>query len=153
MNRIVPFNSKKGLGLVPGGLFKSFDDIFDDFFSGFNAPDQPRSFVPSVDMNDEEKEVVLTAELPGIDDKDIKLSVRGDHIILEGEKKTEKKSEKDGWKHVERSFGSFRRVLPLPAKVDDAKAKAEFKDGILTVHLPKTAPEEGAKNIAIKRIS
>ena len=151
---IVPVNSKRSLGIVPGGLFRSFDDIFEDFFSGFGTnTQQARAFVPTVDIVESGKELTLTAELPGIDDKDIKLSVHGDQVILEGEKKSETKSEENGWIHTERSFGSFRRVLPLSAAVDEDKIKAEFKDGVLTVHMPKAAPDKGAKTINIKRLS
>ncbi len=96
----------------------------------------PRTF-PAVDVQDKDKEVVVTAELPGLEPKDIDLSVVNDALVLKGEKKFERKEEKSGYTLQERGYGSFHRRVPLPEGVRSESVKAEYKNGVLTVRLPK----------------
>ena len=109
------------------------------------------SLVPAIDVINEEKAYRVTAELPGLADKDIEVTKDGDLLTIKGEKKEEREEEDKGYFLSERNFGSFERSLRLPEGIDDAKIEAKFENGVLTVLLPKT-PEAVStpKKIAIK---
>jgi len=96
---------------------------------------------PRVDVAEDEKAVTLTAELPGVDEKDIDVSLVDDQLTIRGEKRSEhdEKKEEDGrtLHRVERSYGAFQRTLALPHKVDPEHISAQFKDGVLKITLPK----------------
>jgi HSP20 family protein len=95
--------------------------------------------MPSVDVSETDEAVQVAAELPGMDAKDAELSFQGNSLVIKGEK-TEQKETKEKDFHIrERRFGSFHRVIPLPAGVDIEKAKAEYEKGVLRVTIPKTA--------------
>lgn len=127
-------------------LFSLQDDInrlFNDFFS-----DQPLNRVagqasallaPVMDVRESEKEILISAELPGISRDDVELTISDGYLILKGEKKEEKtEGEEDGeYYRRERSYGSFHRALALPEIAEGDKAEAEFKNGVLTVRIPK----------------
>ncbi len=118
-------------------LQRRMNSLFEDFFEpGLRAGG---AFVPSVDVADKEKEVVVTAELPGMEEKDIEVTVDEGVLSICGEKCEESKKERKGYYQVERSFGSFYRTIPLPAAVDRDQVKAVFKKGVLEITLPKTA--------------
>lgn len=122
-------------------LRREIDSIFDRFFRGFELePFRGRfgAFSPSIDVKESDKEISVSAELPGMDEKDIDVSLTRDSLTIKGEKKEEKEEKGKDYYRMERSFGSFSRTIPLPAEVDLDKAKAEFKKGVLTVTLPKS---------------
>lgn len=104
--------------------------------------------VPAADLIENKDNFVVTAELPGIRKEDIKVTVQNNMLIISGEKKRETENNGDTWHRVERSYGSFNRTFDLPALIDANKINAEFKDGILRVHLPKVE-EAKPKEIAI----
>jgi len=106
-------------------------------------------FVPKVDVREEEKESLVAAELPGMDQKDIDVTVTNDSIRIAGEKKHEEKEEEKGYYRHETSYGSFERVIDLPAEVDQERAEAEFSKGVLKIKLPKSE-EAQAKHKKIK---
>ncbi len=113
-------------------------------FDLFAFPEQAAGLrEPLVDIVDKEKELLLTAELPGVDKKDIDVSIDDDSLAIRAESRQEKKEEsrEQGYYFHERAFQGFFRKIPLPAEVVAGKIKAEFKDGILTVNLPKKHPE------------
>jgi HSP20 family protein len=126
------------------------DDIFRTFFEGL--PSWPTTmwaeFSPSIDVKDDEKEITVTAELPGIDKKDVDVQVRGDELVLRGEKREEKKEEKDNWVCKEIVSGSFVRRISLPAEVDVEHADAKMDNGVLTIHFPKKSDRK-AKSIKV----
>ena len=95
------------------------------------------TFYPAVDISEGEKDITLKAELPGIDKKDVHLEINDGVITLRGERKIEKEDEKEHYHRVERSYGSFNRSFTLPTTVDSGKVKANYKDGILEVTLPR----------------
>lgn len=107
------------------------------------------SFVPKVDVKEEEKEIVVAAELPGMDQKDIDVTVTEDSVRIAGEKKHEEREEEKGYYRHETSYGAFERVIDLPAEVNQDKAEAEFSKGVLTIRLPKSE-EAQAKHKKIK---
>lgn len=120
-------------------LRKQVDHLFDDFGNGFFKTDKQVAVRSNVSETD--KEIRVTAELPGLTDADVNVSVTGDRIVIEGEKKSEKeeKSEDEGREYhmIERSSGAFRRMMTLPFQIDPDTVNAVVKDGVLTVTVPK----------------
>jgi HSP20 family protein len=104
---------------------------------------------PSVDVYEEKDDIVVKAELPGLDKNDIEVNISDSHLTLKGEKKKEEKVEDKDYYRCERSYGAFLRAVDLPAAVQGDKVKASFKNGILEVRLPKTE-EAKSKEIKIK---
>ena len=97
-----------------------------------------RSFEPVLDVTEDENAVSVRAEVPGMDPKDIHIEVDEGVLTLRGEKKEEKDEQKDGRHWTERRYGSFARAISLPAYVDAGKVEAKYKDGVLSITLPKT---------------
>jgi len=95
-------------------------------------------WAPVVDITEDEKEYLIKAEVPEVDKKDVKVTVQDGCLTIQGERKQEKEEKGQRFHRVERSYGSFVRSFTLPEEVAEDKLKAEFKDGMLTVHLPKT---------------
>jgi len=110
-----------------------------------------RGFVPAVDMVEQDAAYEITVELPGIDGKNIDVKVENDSLAIKGEKQSEKEERKEGYYLHERHFGSFERHLSLPEGVDTNKIEASFKDGVLTVTLPKKPEaQKPEKKIEVK---
>jgi HSP20 family protein len=118
----------------------SFEDFFNrSLFRRFRGRGlfEAENHSPKISVSEEGENVIVEAELPGIEKKDINLSVTNDLVTIKGETKKEKKEEKKGrYYYNERYYGSFYRSIELPKEVDDKKAKASFKDGILKIELP-----------------
>ena len=125
-------------------LRREMNSLFDDFFKGFDlVPFRRESgrsglFSPSIDIKENDKEVSIKAELPGMDEKDIEVSLTSDTLSIKGEKKEEKEDKSKDYYRMERSYGSFSRTIPLPNGIDSQKADAVFKKGVLTITVPKT---------------
>jgi HSP20 family protein len=124
---------------------REMNRLFDDFFRGFGLASWDRdeagglsaAFSPRVDVSETDKEIKVSAELPGMDEKDVAVELDDAAVTIRGEKKAEHEEKNKNWARREVSFGAFHRVIPLPAAVDGAQAKAKFKKGILTIVLPK----------------
>jgi HSP20 family protein len=131
-------------------LRREVDRMFDDFFSGFGgrALRSPASswqgVTPTIDLAENDKEIVVTAELPGLDDKDFEVTVSGDLLILKGEKKSEHERSDGNAHYVERRFGTFSRSVRLPFEVKDEKIDARYDKGVLTIRVPKPADMQRA---------
>lgn len=132
-------------------LRKEVDDLFDDFGDGFFKFGNEFNIRSNVSETD--KDFCVTAELPGLTDEDVDVSVTGDRLIIKGEKKSEKeeRSDEEGreFHRVERSSGSFQRMMTLPFTIDPDKVEAVVKNGVLTITIPKP-PEAIAKTKRIK---
>jgi HSP20 family protein len=102
-----------------------------------------------VDVSETAKEIIVRAELPGMDPKDIDISIQGNLLTLKGERRQEKEEEGENYHRIERSFGAFSRTLQLPAEVDLEKVNATYKDGVLKIALPKTEAA-GVRRIEVK---
>lgn len=122
---------------------------FHDRFFGPSWPESKLEFRPAVDIYEDEKAIYLKAELPGINPDEIKINVENDVLTLEGERKFEKEEKKEGYHRVERSYGSFRRSFSVPDNVSTEDIDATYKDGVLTLTLPKTR-EANAREIKVK---
>ncbi len=121
---------------------KYFENFFRNPFSMLAAPMMsfPRAadLTPSVDIFEDGNEVVVKADIPGVKKDDIDVTITENSLTISGERKQEKKVKEKDFHRIERSYGSFSRSFRLPENVNAAKAKAEFKDGVLEVRLPKT---------------
>jgi HSP20 family protein len=106
-----------------------------------------RSWAPPVDIYETENDIVLKAELPGVDPRDVEVRIEDNTLYLKGERKFEKEVKEQNYHRVERSYGSFARSFSLPNSISADKVKAEFKDGMLTLTMPK---REEAKPKTIK---
>jgi len=135
----------------PAGLL---DRFFDDWLRAYppGAAREGVAFAPRMDVREDEKEIVLSAELPGVDEKDIQVALTEDVLTIKGEKKSERREEKkdDGYTLTERSFGAFQRTLRLPFTVGENAVSATFDKGVLTVTVRKPpAKAAAAKTIPI----
>ena len=101
-----------------------------------------------VDILEEEGAIVIKAESPEVDEKDVEISIQGDTLTIRGERKLEREDKKDNYHRIERSYGSFSRSFTLPENVNRDKISAESKDGVLRVTLPKRQPEK-SKSVTI----
>jgi HSP20 family protein len=124
------------------------EDMFGRFFPAWSE-ERGQAWMPAVDMIDEKDEILVKADLPGLDQKDIEVTVEDGTLTIRGERKAEKEEKKEGYYYAERSSGAFVRSLALPTGVEAEKVKATFKQGVLEVHLPK-AKEAKGKTIEIK---
>jgi HSP20 family protein len=110
----------------------------------------PNTFLPSIDITDEQDSLLVTAELPGMDKNDIQLLIEGDVLTLRGQKKNTDESKEKGVYRTERYYGYFHRTIPLPGDIDSDKVEAKFDKGLLTVRFPKKEqPEEKSTLIPI----
>ena len=169
----IPVEVKKASAPVPAAtnvpdVWQSFrsemDRLFDRFSGGFGFPSLRRMFdvepawrstftlsAPPIDMSEDDKSYKIAAELPGIEAKDIDVSVTGDTLVLKGEKRQEKEEKDKNYFFSERSYGSFQRAFALPDSVDREKIAADFSKGVLTIVLPKTAAaQKPQKKIEVK---
>lgn len=133
-------------------LRREMERVFDDAFRGFGVLGDWRGANgfgwPHVEVTDRDKEIRVTAELPGLEEKDVEINLDDGALVLRGEKRTE--HEDEARRYSERLYGRFERRIALPAEVDEERAKATFKNGVLTVTLPKTEQaQERVRRIAI----
>jgi HSP20 family protein len=105
----------------------------------WRLPLEEKGWLPAVDVFEKDDNFVVKAELPGMKEDDINVSVRGDTLTIQGEKKTESEVKEENYYRSERSYGSFVRSIPLPSTVDATKIEASYEDGVLEVTLPKIA--------------
>lgn len=129
-------------------LSESLDQFFNDFWSA-GAPVETSLLSPAIDVAENEVSLSVTAELPGLERKDIDLSVKDGVLMLRGEKRMQEESKDRRYHRIERSYGAFFRALALPETVDADRVDAAFRNGVLTITLPKR-PETKPKAIAIK---
>jgi HSP20 family protein len=150
----VPVTSERGLfprfeGIPLGSLQRELDRLFADFagrgMTGFRSGE----LMPRMNISETDKEYEFTAELPGLEEKDVEVTLSDDTLTIRGEKKAEKEEKKKDYRLVERSYGSFSRSFAVPAGVDPSQIKATIDKGVLTVKFPKPAQAE-AKKIDVK---
>ncbi len=131
-------------GITPWRPFRELEEWerrFDDLWGRplLRLPVEERGWMPAVDIFEKEDKFVVKAELPGMKEDDIDVSVVGDTLSIKGEKKTETEIKDEDYYRCERSYGSFYRSIPIPSNVDANKIEASFEDGVLEVTLPKSA--------------
>jgi HSP20 family protein len=124
----------------PWALSRPLNGMFDDFFTPFFNNRWDTNLIqwqPKVDIIEENGQYRVKAELPGIEKEDIKVDVKDNVLTLRGERSEEKTDEKDRYYRRERHFGSFTRAFALPENVDSEAIKADYKDGVLSILIPK----------------
>ena len=118
---------------------RPFDDVFGS-----------SEFMPRVDISEHENDTVVRAEIPGMNPEDVDIRLENGHLVLKGEKKVESEDKDENRYHVERSYGSFYRTIPVSGDLSEDDVKASFKNGVLTVRLPNNKVEGQAKRIPIE---
>jgi HSP20 family protein len=152
--RLVPWRGKP---LAPARRQDVFDPfvafrrevgrMFEDFFSGFDEharrspPFAMAGATPSIDLNETDKELIVIAELPGLEQSDLEVTVAGDVLTLKGEKRAERRHKSGRAHYVERRFDAFSRSVRLPFAVDGEDVEAKYHRGVLTVRIPKPADQ------------
>ncbi|MBD1922440.1 Hsp20/alpha crystallin family protein [Microcoleus sp. FACHB-831] len=116
-------------------LRRQMDRMFDELARSDRGLEN--SWKPAIELQDTEENLILRAEIPGVDAKDIDVRVTREAIAISGQHRFENKTEEKGFFRSEFRYGSFQRVIPLPVAIQNEQAKADFKDGILTLTLPK----------------
>lgn len=147
LKSIIPWNNeKRSLARWPEDsnpftqLQRRMNNLFDDFFSRSSldlSGGNTGAFQPRIDVSETDKEVRITAELPGLDEKDVEVRVAKNKLTIKGEKKVEKEEEDGDYYHSECSYGYFDRTIELPQGIDADNGKAKFKRGVLKVTIPK----------------
>lgn len=159
---LIPFRTKRSLGMEPASFSTSsltdFRNEMNRLFEGFfNRPSvapgwfetiEPGRWLPTIDMAESDDTIRVRAELPGIDPKDVDVSVSEDRLVISGEKKTEAESVGNGWTHRESHYGGFSRAIPLPEAVDPSKVAAHYDKGVLTVNLTKS-PTSASRKVPV----
>ena len=125
--------------------FREMDEIFNRANQGLSARLPDGEWMPSVDITESDKGYLVKAELPGVDKKDVHLTIENHVLTLEGERKSEKESKDEKVHRVERFYGHFTRSFNLPEDADEEGIKAESKDGMLSVHIPKSKSARAKK--------
>ncbi|HZA92320.1 MAG TPA: Hsp20/alpha crystallin family protein [Gemmatimonadales bacterium] len=160
-NPLSPFRSgglaeRGGYGGDPFlSLHREMNRLFDDVLRGsFGVPVQSGEqgggmMMPHMDVSETENEVRICAELPGVSEKDVDVSLSDDVLTIRGEKKFERKDDKENYHFVERSYGTFQRSLRLPYAVDPDQVQASFENGVLAVTLPKGKEQERSRRIQV----
>ena len=130
---------------------KEMDRLWDSFFEGrpSRRTREEGEWLPSLDVSETKSDLVVKAELPGIDPKDIDISLNEGVLTIKGEKKQEREEKEEGYHLVERSYGSFTRSIRLPREIQNEKINASYKNGVLKITLPKSE-EAKKKEIKIK---
>lgn len=149
---------RPGRGLIPWRPFRELEEMerrFDDMLSWpllpavwRRIPTMEMGWAPAIDVFEKEDKFVVKAELPGMKEEDIDISVVGDTLTIKGERKAESEVEEEDYYYCERSYGSFSRSIDIPSNVDAKKIEANYNDGVLEVSLPKT-PEVKPKKISV----
>ncbi len=137
-------------------LKRDMEKLFGDTFESFGGrgwlpgiAEQRNGIIPNVDMLDKKNEIVVKAQIPGVEKEDVDLTITRDAVTIKGEIKKEEEEKKNDYYCSECTYGSFLRTIPLPTEIDTSKAKASFKNGVLKLTLPKHEDVK-AKEIKLK---
>jgi HSP20 family protein len=138
----VPTLFRSGFPLATGGgdlwaLSRTMDRLLEDLSRG-SAGAVAQGFAPRLEVVERDGEYVVTAELPGVEEKDLNVEVHGNVLTIRGEKRSERSGESEGRAWSERVYGEFHRSIELPTDVQGDKAKASFKNGVLSITIPKS---------------
>jgi HSP20 family protein len=132
---------------------REMDRMFDDFFGGGLRHVQSgwQAITPAVDINETDKEIVISAELPGVTEKDVEVSLAGDMLTIRGEKRSQHEEKNGDSTYMERRFGSFSRSVRLPFEAGEEQVDAQFSNAVLTVRVPKPASlQRAVRRIDVK---
>jgi HSP20 family protein len=134
-----------------GMLHRSIDDLLEDFFGDFDVSRMKTNVIPRFELSETDEDVLIEAELPGMDENDVELTLNDDILHIRGEKKQEQTDQKKNYYLSERSYGRFERAIRLGPEVDAQNIDATFKKGVLSIRIPKSEPEpRSSRTIDIK---
>lgn len=159
MKELMPFGKKGGEGYFNPltGFQRRMNDLFEDFFKGGDewplacGLSGKTDFIPKIDVTESDKGIKVTAELPGLSEKDVEVLLDNNVLTIKGEKHEEHEQKENHHHYVERKYGSFYRSIPLPAEIEQDKIEASCNNGVLTISLPKKSlTGSQAKKIPIK---
>ncbi|MDP6423375.1 MAG: Hsp20/alpha crystallin family protein, partial [Planctomycetota bacterium] len=151
VREVLPWNWSKKAQVVPAAtetwspfLSRDLDELLGDFgqrpFGALRAlGPESAGYLPALDAKETDREIEISVELPGLSEKDIELTISHDQMTIKGEKQQEQTHGEDDNQWVERRFGSFRRVIPLPPDVAEEKVEASFEKGVLHIRIPRNA--------------
>jgi len=136
-------------------LREKMNRLFEDVFTGQSEGKElaVSSWAPAVDIFETENDLVMTAEVPGIDEKDIEIKIEDNTLILKGARKFEKETKEENYHRIERSCGSFYRAFTLPSSIDPEKIQAEHENGVLKITMPKRTELKPRKVKILKPIA
>ena len=154
-NQMTPF---RGGGMDPFmSLHREMNRMFDDVFRNLGVPaamgrqEQGGGMLsPSIDVSETDKEIKICAELPGVTEKDVEVTLDGDVLTIRAEKRQERKADEESWHVVERSYGTFQRSLRLPFEIRPDQIQASFDKGLLNITLPKGEETQRRRRIPIQ---
>jgi HSP20 family protein len=156
LKSLIPVGRQRDVARVDHPFFslqREIDRLFDDFTRGFPSfgtlGDSVNKMLPTMDVSETDKEIEITAELPGLEEKDVQVNLADNVLTIRGEKKAEKEETEKDYRLLERSYGSFERSLELPENVDAGAIKATIDKGVLKVVVPKPAPAQ-VKKVEVK---
>ncbi len=160
LNDLVPFRHRRRptervTALSPfERMHEEMDRLFDDFLPQFSSAREFESRVgalASIDLSETDDALEVKADLPGMEERDIDVTLRDGALVISGERKHESEEKKKNYYRSERAYGAFTRSIPLPCEVDGDHIDAQFKKGVLTVHMPKSmAAKENQRKIEIR---
>lgn len=138
----------------PFQLMRNFSDEMDRMWSSFGRGrerpgEELTAWRPVVDVREHNGQLVIHADLPGVNEKDVKVAVENDMLVIQGERRREEEREDEGWYRAERSYGSFYRAIPLPEGAEADKANARFNNGVLEISLPLAKTQQHVRQIPI----
>ena len=131
------------------GLHREIDRLFNELVQGTGQNGAPGNIVPSIEITETDKAIEVTAEMPGLERKDVDISIEDDALTIRGEKKIEENQKDKNVQHSERCYGVFLRVLQLPPGIDPSSVQATMSNGVLKIAIPKPAKPE-PKKIEVK---
>jgi HSP20 family protein len=155
MRSLVPFR-ESGAPMRPDfglfGLHREIDRLFNEFVQAIAQNDGTKSLTPNIEITETDETVEVTAEMPGLERKDVEISIEDDTLTIRGEKKVEENQKDKNVQHSERIYGMFMRVLQLPPGIDPSSVQAAMSNGVLKVTIPKPA-KSMPKKIEVKDAS
>jgi HSP20 family protein len=131
------------------GLHREIDRLFSDLAQGVAGNGAQANIVPNIEISETDKAIEISAEMPGLERKDVEISIEDDTLTIRGEKRVEENKDDKNVQHSERSYGVFLRVLQLPAGIDPSSVQATMSNGVLKIVIPKPAKPE-PKKIEVK---
>jgi len=151
LRSLVPFR-ESGVLMPPGfglfGLHREIDRLFNEFAQGM-GPNGQQNIVPNIEISETDKAIEVSAEMPGLERKDVEISIEDDTLTIRGEKKIEENQKDKNVQHSERTYGVFLRVLQLPPGIDPSSVQATMSNGVLKITIPKP-PKAEPKKIEVK---
>jgi len=141
--------------LSPFSLLREMTEWMDQMFEGLDTPilRGERTWAPPVEVREKDNDLVVSADLPGIDPKDVKVEVDNNMLVIQGERKREETQEREGFRRTERFYGNFFRAIPLPENAKAEQAKADVRNGVLEITIPIDQSHAQRKQIPIGQAS